>query len=219
MNERIAQLRTVSNRLVWSLAALVAIGIPGAIFAHYEFVVTPLAVLFVGFVGGFVGLQRRLKSLPAEDLTLLANSWVSIALSPIAGAILAVLVYLLFISGLLSGNTFPTFVPDNQAGKYPGSENDFCRSLPHRCRLCEGPVLEFRRRVFRKIRHRYHRTFRIGPAAAEAAGSLKPDTRLRSQFNNLPGELSLKSITCEFTPLLGLHARAISQLRRAPFAH
>ena len=115
--KRIEQLRTVSNRLVWSLAALVAVGIPGALFANYSTyanhkVPTPVVVLFVGFVGGFVGLQRRLKSLPDEDLELLANSWVCIALSPIAGAILAELVYLLFISDLLAGKMFPAFVPD-----------------------------------------------------------------------------------------------------------
>jgi hypothetical protein len=122
MNERIAQLRTVSNRLVWSLAALVAIGIPGALFADMngKSVPTPVAVLFVGFVGGFVGLQRRLRTLPAEDLTLLANSWVCIALSPIAGAILGELIYLLFISRLLSGNMFPAFVPDNPSETIPG---------------------------------------------------------------------------------------------------
>jgi hypothetical protein len=122
MNERIAQLRTVSNRLVWSLAALAAVGIPGALFADLngKSVPAPMAVLFVGFVGGFVGLQRRLKTLPAEDLTLLANSWVSIALSPIAGAILAELVYLLFISGLLEGNMFPKFVADHQGETDPG---------------------------------------------------------------------------------------------------
>ena len=116
MNERITQLRIVSNRLVWSLAALVAVGIPGALIVerYSRPVPAPVAVLFVGFVGGFVGLQRRLKTLPAEDLTLLANSWVSIALSPIAGAILAELVYLLFISRLLAGNMFPKFAPDNQ---------------------------------------------------------------------------------------------------------
>lgn len=122
MNERNTQLRTVSNRLVWSLVALVAVGIPGALIAdrYSRPVPTPAAVLFVGFVGGFVGLQRRLKILPAEDLTLLANSWVSIALSPVAGAILAELVYLLFISGLLSGDMFPAFVPDNQGGAVQG---------------------------------------------------------------------------------------------------
>ena len=120
MNERIKQLRTVSNWLVWSLAALVAVGVLGAVFAYFHnesspatvSVPTPVAVLFVGFVGGFVGLQRRLKTLPAEDLTLLANSWVCIALSPIAGAILAELVYLLFISGLLTGDMFPKFDQD-----------------------------------------------------------------------------------------------------------
>ena len=130
MNERIEQLRTVSNRLVWSLVALVAIGVPGALLANNESFFAPLAVLFVGFVGGFVGLQRRLKSLPAEDLTLLANSWVSIALSPIAGAILAVLVYLLFISGLLSGQMFPAFVPDTQAGNVQGLKTIFAVHCP-----------------------------------------------------------------------------------------
>src|SRR5665213_401328 len=114
MTERIAQLRTVSNRLVWSLVVLVAVGIPGALFADFggKSIFTPMAVLFVGFVGGFIGLQRRLKTLPEEDLTLLAKSWVCLVLPPIAGAILAELVYLLFISGLLAGKMFPTFEPD-----------------------------------------------------------------------------------------------------------
>jgi hypothetical protein len=133
MNERNTQLRIVSNRLVWSLAALVAVGIPGAIFAHLDgkSFATPVAVLFVGFVGGFVGLQRRLKALPPEDLTLLANSWVCIALSPIAGAILAVLVYLLFISGLLAGNMFPTFVQDNPSATNQGFNTIFAVHCPY----------------------------------------------------------------------------------------
>ncbi len=131
MNERITQLRTVSNRLVWSLAALVAVGIPGAFYAwHTGSIPTPMGVLFVGFVGGFVGLQRRLKTLPAEDLTLLANSWVCIALSPIAGAILAELVYLLFISGLLAGNIFPTVVPDNKDAITQGLKDIFAVHCP-----------------------------------------------------------------------------------------
>ncbi len=117
-----ARLRTVSNRLVWSLVLIVAVGIPGALIADFggKSVFTPVAVLFAGFVGGFVGLQRRLKMLPAEDLTLLANSWVCLVLSPIAGAILAELVYLLFISGLLAGKMFPTFVADDPGAATPG---------------------------------------------------------------------------------------------------
>ncbi len=126
MTERNIQLRTVSNQLVWSLTALVAVGIPAALLAYWKNfpIPTPAAVFFAGFIGGFVGLQRRLKALPPEELTLLANSWVCIVLSPIAGAILAEVVYLLFISHLLQGNLFPTFVPD-----HPGPSQDGFKTL------------------------------------------------------------------------------------------
>ena len=128
MNERIQLLRDVNNRLVWSLTALAIVGIAGCFFAYFRGsttpVPTPLAVFFVGFVGGFVGLQRRLKTLPAEDLTLLGRSWVCIVISPIAGAILAELLYLLFISGILAGNMFPSFVPDS-----PGASSDGLKTL------------------------------------------------------------------------------------------
>ena len=130
MDERNEQLKTVSNRLVWALAILVVVGISGAIFAYHRavptsFSTTPLAVLFVGFLGGFVGLQRRLKALPPDDLTLLANSWVCIALSPIAGAILAELVYLIFCSGLLGGNLFPAILPDDKDAPIRGLQDMF----------------------------------------------------------------------------------------------
>jgi hypothetical protein len=119
LNERIQLLRDVNNRLVWSLAALVIVGIAGSFFAYFRGAVTPVptpvAVFFVGFVGGFVGLQRRLKTLSPEDLALLGRSWVCIVISPIAGAILAELLYLLFIYGLLAGNMFPSFVADQGA--------------------------------------------------------------------------------------------------------
>ena len=129
MNERILQLRDVNNRLVWTLSVLVVVGVLGAFLAHFRGDVTPIptpvAVFFVGFVGAFIGLQRRLKTVPAEDLALLAQSWVCIIISPIAGAILAELLYLLFLSGLLAGNLFPAFVPDNQPATHQGFSRIF----------------------------------------------------------------------------------------------
>lgn len=129
LNERIELLRDVNNRLVWSLTVLVILGMAGSFFAYFRGAVTPVptpvAVFFVGFVGGFVGLQRRLKTLPAEDLTLLGRSWVCIVISPIAGAILAELLYLLFISGLLAGNMFPIFVADGQGASSEGLKTLF----------------------------------------------------------------------------------------------
>ncbi len=129
MNERIQLLRDVNNRLVWSLTVLVTVGIAGSFFAYFRGAVTPVptpvAVFFVGFVGGFVGLQRRLKTLPVEDLTLLGRSLVCVVISPLAGAILAELLYLLFISGLLAGNLFPLFVADNQGASSEGLKTLF----------------------------------------------------------------------------------------------
>ena len=146
LDRRIVQLRTVSNRLVWALAVLVVVGIPAAVLDSKSLVVfpTPAAVLFVGFVGGFVGLQRRLKALTDEDLTLLANSWVCIALSPIVGAILAELVYLLFASGLLEGSMCPHFVKDANSGPTQGLQTIFAVNahLPQTTpRFCSGASL------------------------------------------------------------------------------
>jgi hypothetical protein len=122
MNDKLLMLRTIGNRLAIALAVMVGVMIPGAFYAHLHpdaFVgVTPLAALMAGMIGGFVGLQRRLKSMPDDDLVLLANSWVHVCLSPLVGGILAVVTYILFVSGLLAGDLFPTFVPDamNAAG-------------------------------------------------------------------------------------------------------
>jgi len=116
MDERTNQLRTISNRLVLSLGLMVPIAIIGSFCGyklHVPFVTTPMAILVVGSIGGFIGIQRRLKLLPPEDLNLMANSWVCMLLSPIAGAVLAEVLYVLFISGLLTGPLFPTILPDD----------------------------------------------------------------------------------------------------------
>jgi hypothetical protein len=120
LNPRLRQIRKVSNRLVRALTVLMLLAAPGAWIAYHfpenNLVTTPVIALMVGAIGGFVGLQRRLKKMPADDLALLANSWVCISLPPVVGGILAVLAYVLFISGMLSGDLFPAFVPD------PGAE-------------------------------------------------------------------------------------------------
>ena len=114
MNEKLRMIRTVSNRLVTALAVLLCITIAGWLWVLVSGArVLALAIFTVGVVGGFVGLQRRLKSMSDDDLTLLANSWVYVCLSPLAGGILAVVIYILFISGMLTGALFPEFTPDD----------------------------------------------------------------------------------------------------------
>jgi hypothetical protein len=124
MNHTLEKIRNISNRLARALAILVVLFIPGALYAYHHpgnvIISAPMACFAVGVIGGFVGLQRRLKKMTADDLTLLANSWVYVCLAPLVGGILAVLTYVLFVSGLLAGDLFPKFVPDADAAEHHG---------------------------------------------------------------------------------------------------
>src|SRR5260370_10079507 len=79
MNDKLEKIRTISNRLARSLAVLVAIFIPRALYAdtHPGSIITspPMACFIVGVIGGFVGLPRPLKKMSECDPTLLANFW------------------------------------------------------------------------------------------------------------------------------------------------
>ncbi len=116
MTEKLQAIRKISNRLATALVVLVFLIICGAFLTYNspegKFVTAPIAAFSAGIIGGFVGLQRRLKIMSEDDLTLLANSWVYVCLSPLVGGILAVVLYVLFISTLISGDLFPKFIPD-----------------------------------------------------------------------------------------------------------
>ncbi|MDF7801627.1 hypothetical protein P4C99_19270 [Pontiellaceae bacterium B1224] len=114
MNENLELIRKITNRLAMVLVALVIVIFIGTLVAYItkKSIPPPLATFAAGILGGFVGLQRRLKSMSEDDLTLLANSWVYVCISPFVGGVLAVVLYILFISTLISGELFPQFVPD-----------------------------------------------------------------------------------------------------------
>lgn len=118
MTEKLQAIRKISNMLATALGVLVILVICGAFLTHLgpagKFVTAPIAAFSAGIIGGFVGLQRRLKIMSEDDLTLLANSWVYVCLSPLVGGILAVVLYVLFISTLISGDLFPKFIPDTK---------------------------------------------------------------------------------------------------------
>jgi hypothetical protein len=76
---------------------------------------TLLMVVFAGITGAFVSMQQRIQTAnyngdPIKDLSILTHGWLSIFLSPLSGAIFAVILYLFFAGGLLSGAIFPTFI-------------------------------------------------------------------------------------------------------------
>lgn len=120
MNSKQLLVVRISRRLLWFLAILLAIltglvclsvidksdGVP----------VYPFIPFLVGAFGGFVGIQKRLKELPEEDLQLLANSVIYTVLSPVVGGILAMVLYMLFVGKLVSGGLFPEFELDTLVG-------------------------------------------------------------------------------------------------------
>jgi hypothetical protein len=84
-------------------------------FQHGQRIIVPGLVIVSGIIGGFVGLQRRLKELTIPDLELIASSWIYASLSPLVGGVLALLLYVLFLSELITSNLFPHFEPKENA--------------------------------------------------------------------------------------------------------
>lgn len=113
LSETQEMIRIVSNRLFAALFILLLMTMAGGYLTwsghSLSTGATNWMVLLCGAIGGFISLQRRLKTLHPDDLILLARSWVYVLLSPLVGGILALLLYFLFLSGLLEGDLFPNF--------------------------------------------------------------------------------------------------------------
>jgi hypothetical protein len=72
-------------------------------------------VLFAGIMGGCVSMLQRIQSAPNEgdalyNLAALSHGWKGISLSPLYGAIFALLLYVLFTADILQGVVFPRIV-------------------------------------------------------------------------------------------------------------
>lgn len=113
LSERLEMIRIISNRLFIALCSLMIIAVVGGILAWKGHALSAGAtngmVVLSGAIGGFISLQRRLKTMSRDDLLLLARSWVYVLLSPLVGGILALLLYFLFMADLLKGDLFPLF--------------------------------------------------------------------------------------------------------------
>ena len=114
-------LLAVSRRFFIALMVFLAIGLFIGLYVSYakaeqrwEYggrIIVPGIVIASGIIGGFVALQRRLKDLTISDLQLIADSWIYTLLSPFVGGVLALLLYVLFLSELITGDLFPKFIP------------------------------------------------------------------------------------------------------------
>lgn len=105
-------LKRVTQRLFFFLLLFFVPPLVAATWFAEARTIVPIIVITTGCVGGFVGLQRRIKQLTPSELELIASSIFYTGLSPLVGGILALLLYVAFLSGLVSGQLFPLFYPD-----------------------------------------------------------------------------------------------------------
>jgi hypothetical protein len=74
---------------------------------------TSWLVLQCGIIGGFVSIQQRLNKMDAEELSLLSGSWYTVLLIPVYGGIFSLILYILFLSGIITNSLFPEFYYPN----------------------------------------------------------------------------------------------------------
>jgi len=117
----------VSKRV--AIVTLFGIGAMGVVFAlnvlgirETYSAALPVA-LFAGALGGLLSLQQRYQSAarqgdPIETVSQLSHNWPQVFLPAINGAVFALVLYMLMLGGMLSGDIFPKFMkPDeNQNG-------------------------------------------------------------------------------------------------------
>jgi hypothetical protein len=90
-------LRRISRQLLTALAGLIAAMVVGcwltqllglnesAVSRYSGF--TEIMTFFIGFLGGYVGLQRRLGSFQDSELRMIADSWIYAMIAPFVGGI------------------------------------------------------------------------------------------------------------------------------------
>jgi hypothetical protein len=119
--DKIALVKAVSSRLIVALVAI--LGLLLVFFVGFMFFgdgLTLPVVMLLGALGAFISLQRRFKDLDEGDLMLIRDSVPYTFLAPLAGATLAGVLYLAFLSGILAGEIFPDFKIEDNSGAFGG---------------------------------------------------------------------------------------------------
>mgnify|MGYP003669367714 CR=1 FL=1 len=119
--DRIANIHTLTKRLIVMTA--ISLLVFSVIFGISYFFNGRLMMTWLGFVcgiiGGIVSIQQRIKNVSDEELTLLTSSWFQILLVPIFGGVFSLVLYCIFLAGIISGNMFPNFYIPKPSGSVP----------------------------------------------------------------------------------------------------
>lgn len=106
-------LRILWKRLLILLVVMLVISTSVMVSATFaDFGNTGILVFMVGNIGGYVGMHRSLGDMKDEEVVGLAASWWSIVAPSVVGGVLALVLYVLFMSGILGGDLFPKIESD-----------------------------------------------------------------------------------------------------------
>ncbi len=116
--------RQESLHIIWRKLFIILVtllGLSVAISLRQGPFTVPELVFIAGNIGGYVGMHRNLSSLSDVELTQLSCSWLGLVVPSFVGGILSCVLYLLFISGIISGELFPKIIEDaaQMGGKKP----------------------------------------------------------------------------------------------------
>jgi hypothetical protein len=115
-----------ARMIIWYTLILIAILLACALHAHRPIIPTPphfhtaiaiaSCVVYWGIIGGFVSSQRRMQSIPADGDPLISvlgldDAGYYLWLSPLLGAVFAVILAWMFMGGIVQGALFPSFGP------------------------------------------------------------------------------------------------------------
>lgn len=121
--------RQKSLKIIWGrllLVLIILLAILVIIFRYADSYMATASLFLCGNLGAYVGFHRSLSDLKDQEIIELSNSWVSMVVPPIIGGILALVLYLIFLSGIVQGDLFPKFELDQ--GSIPETmEAIFCQ--------------------------------------------------------------------------------------------
>ena len=112
MSTRTENILRVTRRLILMTGGVLAcvVGLFGLTLVLGDRFMVSWACFGCGLLGGFISIQQRLKTFANRDLALLAQSWFQIVLIPIYGGVFALVLYVGFLSQIVTGALFPVFV-------------------------------------------------------------------------------------------------------------
>jgi hypothetical protein len=111
MNDRRQHIMLISRQLL--IYSGIALGATSLLFAgglwFGRSVFITVVVFGCGIMGGFVSIQQRLGSIEDDELDILSKSWASVLIIPLFGGIFALVLYVIFLTGILDLPIFPKF--------------------------------------------------------------------------------------------------------------